>query len=100
VTKLTPSGKARVYSTFLGGNGEDRANAIAVDRMGNATITGYTLSSDFPTVEPLRATYAGSQDAFVARLNASGLGLLYSTYLGGAGSDTGNAVAVDAGGNA
>jgi hypothetical protein len=54
VTKLTPSGKTRVYSTFLGGNGEDRANAIAVDRMGNATITGYTLSSDFPSAEPLQ----------------------------------------------
>ena len=100
VTKLTPSGKTRVYSTFLGGNGEDRANAIAVDRMGNATVTGYTLSSDFPTAEPLQAAYGGGQDAFVARLNATGLGLLYSSYLGGAGSDTGNAVAVDAGGNA
>ena len=99
VTKLTPSGKTRVYSTFLGGNGEDRANAIAVDRMGNAAITGYTLSSDFPTAEPLQAAYAGGQDAFVARLNPTGLGLLYSTYLGGADSDTGNAVAVDASGN-
>jgi hypothetical protein len=100
VTKLTPSGKSRVYSTFLGGNGEDRANSIAVDRMGNATITGYTSSSDFPTAEPLQAAYGGGQDAFVTRLNATGLGLLYSSYLGGAGSDTGNAVAVDAGGNA
>jgi len=100
VTKLTPSGRARVYSTFLGGNGDDRANAIAVDRMGNATITGYTLSSDFPTAEPLQVGYGGSQDAFVVRLNATGLSLLYSTYVGGGGSDTGNAVAVDAGGNA
>jgi Beta-propeller repeat len=100
VTKLTPSGKARVYSTFLGGNGEDRANAIAVDRTGNATITGYTLSADFPTVGALQAAYGGGQDAFVARLNATGLGLLYSSYLGGAGSDTGSAVAVDASGNA
>lgn len=99
VTKLTPSGKTRVYSTFLGGNGEDRANAIAVDKMGNAAITGYTLSSDFPTAEPVQAAYAGGQDAFVARLNPTGLGLLYSTYLGGTGSDTGNAVAVDVSGN-
>ena len=100
VTKLTPSGKTRVYSTFLGGNGEDRANAIAVDRMGNATITGYTLSSDFPSAEPLQPAYGGGQDAFVARLNPTGLSLLYSTYFGGAGSDTGSAVAVDASGNA
>jgi len=100
VTKLTPSGKTRVYSTFLGGNGEDRANAIAVDRMGNATITGYTLSSDFPSTEPLQAAYGGGQDAFVARLNPTGLSLLYSTYLGGSGSDTGSAVAVDTSGNA
>jgi len=100
VTKLTPSGKSRAYSTFLGGNAEDRANAIAVDRMGNATITGYTSSSDFPTAEPLQGAYGGSQDAFVARLNATGLSLLYSTYMGGAGSDTGSAVAVDASGAA
>ena len=100
VTKLTPSGKTRAYSTFLGGNSEDRANAIVVDRMGNATVTGYTLSSDFPTAEPMQAAFGGAQDAFVARLNATGVGLLYSSYLGGAGSDTGNAVAVDASGNA
>ena len=59
-----------------GGNGEDRANAIAVDKMGNATVTGYTLSSDFPTAELLQGNYGGAQDAFVARLNATGLGLL------------------------
>ena len=100
ITKLTPSGKTRVYSTFLGGNGEDRANAIAVDRMGNATITGYTLSSDFPSAEPLQPAYGGGQDAFVARLNPTGLSLLYSTYLGGSDSDTGSAVAVDTSGNA
>ena len=100
VTKLTPSGRTRVYSTFLGGNGEDRANAIAVDRMGNATIVGYTLSSDFPTAEPVQGTYGGSQDAFVTRLNASGIGLLYSTYLGGTGSDTASAVTVGAAGDA
>ena len=100
ITKLSPSGKNRVYSTFLGGNGEDRANAIAVDRMGNATITGYTLSSDFPSAEPLQPAYGGGQDAFVSRLNPTGVSLLYSTYLGGSGSDTGNAVAVDTSGNA
>lgn len=100
VTKLTPSGKARAYSTFLGGNGEDRANAIAVDSLGNVTITGYTLSSDFPTSDPLQAAYAGGQDAFVTRLNADGVGLLYSTYLGGSDKDAGTAIALDSSGNA
>ncbi|MCI0724197.1 MAG: SBBP repeat-containing protein [Acidobacteria bacterium] len=100
VTKLTPSGKARVYSTFLGGNAEDRVNAIAVDSMGNATVTGFTLSSDFPTLEPLQSAYGGGQDAFVTRLNASGVGLLYSTYFGGSGEDEGKAIALDAAGSA
>jgi len=100
VVKLTPSGKARVYSTFLGGDGEDRANAIAVDRAGNATVTGYTLSTNFPIIEAPQSASGGGQDGFVARLNPTGVGLLYSTYLGGSGSDTGNAVALDASGNA
>lgn len=100
VTKISPSGKTRVYSTFLGGNGEDRANAIAVDSQGNATITGYTLSSDFPVLEGVQATYGGNQDAFVASLNATGLALLYSTYLGGNDKDTATAVALDTVGNA
>jgi hypothetical protein len=100
ITKLSPSGKARVYSTFLGGDGEDRANAIAVDSLGNATITGYTLSSDFPTSDALQPAYGSGQDAFVTKLNASGLSLLYSTYLGGIDKDTGNGVALDSVGNA
>jgi len=100
ITKLTPSGKTRAYSTFLGGNGEDRANAIAVDGLGNVTITGYTLSSDFPTIAPLQAANGGGQDAFVTRLSATGEGLLFSTYLGGSDKDAGNAIALDNSGNA
>ena len=100
ITKLSSSGRARVYSTFLGGDGEDRANAIAVDSLGNATVTGYTLSSDFPTSDALQPAYGGGQDAFVTKFNANGLSLLYSTYLGGIDKDTGNGVALDSAGDA
>jgi hypothetical protein len=100
VTKFSPSGKARVYSTFVGGSGEDRANAIAVDSQGNATVTGYTLSADFPVTDAVQANYGGNQDAFAVRINANGLGLIYSTYFGGSDQDVGNAVAVDGTGNA
>src|SRR6266550_2304618 len=92
------------YSSFLGGNGEDEGNAIAIDSTGNAYITGSTVSSDFPTKNPLQASFHGIQDAFVAKFNPATSGaasLLYSTYLG---SSNGNAfglgIAVDSAGNA
>src|SRR5204863_350275 len=93
-----------VYSTYLGGSGVgtgyDTATAIAVDDAGNAYVTGYTDSSNFPTANPLQAANAGSDDAFVAKLNPSGSALVYSTYLGGNVHDSGDGIAVDAAGNA
>jgi Beta-propeller repeat len=93
------------YSTYLGGNGSDRAAGIAIDSSGNAYVTGGTTSTNFPTAAPLRSTSGGNQDAFVAKLNSSGNGLIYSTYLGGSGGmagspETGTAIAVDATGAA
>lgn len=89
------------YSTYLGGNVGDGGNAIAVDTEGHAYVTGVTLSSNFPvTFGALQTFAAGSQDAFVAKLNATGSGLVYSTYLGGRDFDQANAIAVDAAGNA
>ncbi len=100
VAKLNPAGSALLYSTYLGGSGADDANSIAVDRFGNAYVTGETVSTDFPTANPLQATLGGDFDAFVAKLNPAGSALLYSTYLGGSGADVATSIAVDRFGNA
>jgi hypothetical protein len=98
VTKLDPTGSVLVYSTYLGGSAFDEALGIAVDSSGNAYVTGDTASTNFPTANPYQATLSGTQNAFVAKLNAAGNDLLYGTYLGGSGSDIGQAVAVDVSG--
>src|SRR5229473_900941 len=82
-----------VYSTFLGGTGDDRANAIAADSTGAAYVVGQT-SGGFPTLNAEQNTYGGNNDAFVAKLSPSGA-LVYSTYLGGSGADVGQGIAVD-----
>jgi hypothetical protein len=82
VTKLSPGG-ALVYSTYLGGSGTEGQNGVAVDAAGNAYLGGYTSSSDFPTTPGTDHSLEGSQDAFVAKLNAAGDDLVYSTFLGG-----------------
>ncbi len=99
VAKLNTTGAALVYSTYLGGSGEDGSNGIAVDAAGNAYVTGFTNSADFPTVRPLQLAFGG-RDAFVAKLNPAGSALVYSTYLGGQDADTGVAIALDFSGNA
>ena len=107
VSKLNPAGTGLVYSTFLGGSGSDGAAGIAVDSAGNAYVTGSTDSTDFPTVNAFQAVFGGNLDAFVAKLNATGSVLVYSTYLGGGsgggssgGSEVGLGIAVDLAGNA
>ena len=99
VSQLTPDGSALVYSTYLGGLGTDGGNAIALDSSGNAFVTGSTSSINFPTVNALQRTLGGSANAFVSKLTPDGSALMYSTYLGGLGSDAGNAIAVDSSGN-
>lgn len=90
-----------MYSTYLGGSGNDSGHAIAVDRRGTAFVTGFTTSKDFPvTVAALQTVYQGGGDAFVTRLNADGTQLMYSTFLGGSNRDQGNGIAVDRRGNA
>ncbi|MEE9533953.1 MAG: SBBP repeat-containing protein, partial [Acidimicrobiia bacterium] len=86
------------YSTYLGGSGGDYGRGIAVDGAGNAYVTGSTLSTDFPTKDPIQANNAGGYDVFVAKLNANGSALVFSTYLGG--TQHAFAIAVDADGNA
>jgi len=100
VFKMNSNGSALLYSTYLGGSYEDYGYAIAVDSLGNAYVTGSTGSADFPLVNPYQSTLKGSEDAFVAKINPSGSALLFSTYLGGSGSDCANGIAVDAAGSA
>jgi hypothetical protein len=85
VTKLSGSGSL-IYSTYLGGGGHDEGSGIAVDGNGNAYVTGFTNSSNFPTLNPYQ-TYQGGGDVFVTKLSSTGNSLIYSTYLGGAGDD-------------
>ncbi|MDP8990936.1 MAG: SBBP repeat-containing protein, partial [Acidobacteriota bacterium] len=100
IVKLNPTGTALLYATYIGGSGDDRAAAIAVDASGQAYVTGATASPNFPLLLPLRTTLGGSKTAFVLKLSATGNQLLYSTYLGGTNYDLGTAIAVDAAGSA
>jgi hypothetical protein len=97
VFKLNPAGDALVFSTYLGGSGADTANGIAIDASGNSYVVGDTTSLNFPAAGFQTANH-GAQDAFVAKLSASGDQLLFSTYLGGASNDHGGAIAVDSSG--
>ena len=100
VTRVAPSGTALVYSTYLGGNSHEQARAIAVGSDGAAYVTGYTISTNFPTAAPLQANMVGASDAFVTKLSASGAALVYSTYFGGDSTEEGMAIAVGADGSA
>ncbi len=100
VAKLNPAGTSLEYATYIGGNGDDRAAAIAIDSAGNAYVTGSTASTNFPLVNPIGRTLGGGRDAFALKINATGNLLDYSTYLGGTSTDYGYAIAVDSSGNA
>jgi uncharacterized protein (TIGR03437 family) len=100
VTKLTTAGNALVYSTHLGGSGDEWGYGIAVDGAGSAYVTGYTSSIIFPTMSPYQAKNQGNIDAFVTKLTPIGNALIYSTYLGGSGLDMGVGIAVDGTGSA
>src|SRR3989338_1025263 len=91
------------YSTYLGGSGDDADwghGGIAVDISGNAYMTGYTGSTNFPIASAIQGSNAGGYDVFVTKINSSGSALIYSTYLGGSGSDDGQDIVVDTSGNA
>jgi uncharacterized protein (TIGR03437 family) len=110
ITKLNSTATAVIYSTYLGGGGDDIIYGMVVDSSGTVYVTGSTSSLNFPTAgAPVQRNYAGYYnlpelveqligDAFVARLNAAGTALLYSTYLGGTANDEGRALAVDSAG--
>lgn len=87
VVKLHPDGSSLAYSTFLGGAAFDSARGAALDAQGNLVTMGQTLSDDFPTVNARQPVRFGDVDAFVAKINATGTELVFSTYHGGSGSD-------------
>ena len=107
VTKVNPAGSLLVYSTYVdGGTGQEASRGIAIDAAGNAYITGHTASTDFPTTvgafgPAFNGTFNGlNPDAFVTKLDPTGSSLVYSTYLGDTGYDSGHGIALDAGGSA
>jgi hypothetical protein len=101
VTKLNPTGSTLVYSSYLGGSEHDESLGVAIDGGGNAYISGFTESTDFPTTTgAFQTTFGGVRDAFVTKLSPTGNALVYSTYLGGSGLDAGSNVVIDGEGNA
>ncbi len=100
VTALKADGSDYIYSTYLGGNGTDVGRGIAVDSDGNAYVTGYTQSTNFPVNNPFQSSSKSNQNAFVTKVASDGLAFTYSTYLGGSCGDAGWGIAVDAGGYA
>jgi len=104
VAQLSTDGSELIYSTFLGGSGSDGGYSVVVDEAGNAYVTGYTGSTNFPTSSgSYDVSFNGPSDgfdAFVVKLNPAGSGLIYSTYLGGGSTDGGHEIVVDGAGNA
>ena len=96
VAKFNPQGQP-VYITYLGGSSSDEGFGIATDPDGNAYISGYTASQNFPLANPFQPNYGGGfHDAFITKLNPTGSALVFSTYLGGSDDDQGGDIDLDA----
>jgi hypothetical protein len=106
VTKINSTGTAIVYSSIVGGDRDDEGRGIAVDSLGNAYLTGFTQSVNFPSVHPIKGACLGTcskklaDNVFVVEVNAAGSALVFSSSIGGSATDEGFAVAVDWAGNA
>jgi hypothetical protein len=103
VAKVNAAGTALVYAGYIGGGEYDAGAGIAVDSAGNAYVIGVTASTEatFPVLGGPNLTYnGGTFDAFVAKVNPAGTGLVYAGYIGGSGDDGGSRIAVDRAGNA
>ena len=96
ISKISADGSSLVYSTYLGGSDDDRAYGIAVDSTGAVAVTGTTASADYPVAAAIQSAYGGSNDGFVTKLNAAGSAVVYSTFVGGAGSDEARAIVFNA----
>ena len=100
IAKLSADGSAFLCTTYLGGPGNDRGNAIAVDSTGDIVVAGRTYSTQFPTTAGAPQRHlAGYSDVFVAKLNPTCTALVYATYLGGKGDEGANGIALDGSGN-
>lgn len=95
LSKLSPSGQSLVFSTYLGGTKSEFGFGLAADEAGSLYISGYTASADFPVKKAFQKSLRGEFDAVWAKVSSDGVSLLYSSYLGGAGHDSGDAIAVD-----
>lgn len=100
VGTVAAPGPALLYSTYLGGTGQDLGLGVAVDAAGSALVTGYTISQDFPSKDAVQPQPGGNLDVFVSKVDAAGSAIVYSTLLGGRGNDYGFAIAADRNGNA
>lgn len=98
VVKLAASGSSLVWSTYLGGSNTDIPYGVAVDASENCFVGGMTYSTNFPVANARQAAFGGTYDGFVTKINPSGSGFAYSTYHGGSGVDSVQALTVDAGG--
>ncbi len=98
VSKFSATG-GLLWSTFIGGVGTEDGQSIAVDNLGNVLVTGYTLSTSYPLLNPTQAVFGGSRDAFIVRFKNNGVGLM-STYYGGSNKEQARCIAVDNNGNA
>jgi uncharacterized repeat protein (TIGR01451 family) len=98
ITKFPGSAGTPEYSTYVGGSGNDVANDILLDNLGDMTVTGYTTSTDFPLQLPIQPTFGGGTvtgDAFLFQIASHGTAMVYSTYLGGSSDDEGFSLALD-----
>ena len=96
VTKLDTDGSGLVYSTYLGGNRDEDGRGIAIDHSSRAYVTGFSMSTDFPTTPGSFApTHSGGVDAFVVKFDLTGSSLEYATFLGGSHGDYGISLALD-----
>ncbi|MGA2630073.1 MAG: SBBP repeat-containing protein, partial [Terriglobia bacterium] len=101
VAEVNSAGSALIFSTYLGGSGDDKAYGIALDSSKNIYVTGMTQSTDFvPDSTSYHSLNNGQGDVFVCKLGPAGAGVIYSALLGGSGVDQGNAIAVDSSGDA
>src|SRR6267142_4609696 len=100
ITKIDAGGTTLLYSTYLGGSGDDTGTAIAVDDNGSAYVTGNTTSNNFPVLNAFQPTTNGGPEAFIAKLAPDGGSLVYSTYLGSNTGDFASGIALDAAGAA
>ncbi len=101
VTKFNPTGTGILFSTFLGGAGDDIPAQIVLDAAGDIFLVGSTTSPNFPTTPTaFQPNYGGDQDAFLTEMKPDGSALIYSTYIGGTGIDFGAGVTLDSSGNA